>query len=128
MNDKAKPVTVQLTVDERDLLQAGLTEWGGPARATEALAGVMGFDSREAIATEGKRLASAIRDSQPLSPVDWTRALVATEISFASDVYGAGTDWVATTRFNDENAIRILRVVQRKLARAGVVVRPDRSR
>jgi hypothetical protein len=53
-----------------------------------------------------------------LTPEDWRRALLATEIVFASDVVGAGTDWPITTGLSDQETITILRVIQTKIGHA----------
>ena len=112
-------VISELTEDEREVLRRGLLEWGGPARCTEALAVAMDFGSVAALLKEGAHLADLIRDGQPLARRDWRRALVATEIVFADDVFGAGWDWQTTTGFTDEETIRILRSLQRKIAGVG---------
>ena len=43
-----------------------------------------------------------------------TRAVL-TELVFASDLVGSGVDWATTTGFNDDETIRLLRSIQRKL-------------
>lgn len=40
------------------------------------------------------------------------------EIVFASDVFGSGIDWSTTVGRTDEETIRILRSLQRKIARS----------
>ena len=50
-----------------------------------------------------------------LSRRDWTRALVATEFVWASDVFGSGLDSIHTFGYSDEEAVAILRSLQRKL-------------
>jgi len=50
-----------------------------------------------------------------LSGRDCRSALIATEIAFASDVYGAGAEWPTVTGFADDETVEILRAVQRKL-------------
>lgn len=47
--------------------------------------------------------------------------LLATEIVFASDVIGAGLDWIHTTGLSDGESIALLRSVQRKVPKAGVL-------
>jgi hypothetical protein len=78
----------------------------------------MGFDGVEGLQVDGRRLSQSIRAGQPLSRKDWRRALVATEVVFASDVFGSGVDWSITTGLSDEETIRILRSLQRKIARS----------
>jgi hypothetical protein len=111
----SEPVEIQLPDELRELLAVGLVEWGGPARATDALAWVMGFRDVRALHEEGGRIADALRASERLSAADWRRALVATEFVFVSDVYGSGSDWASTTGFTDEETIRRLRAAQSAL-------------
>jgi hypothetical protein len=107
-----------LTGEERYVLARGLTEWGGPANCTDALAVAMGFGSVTELYTEAQRLTILIREGRPLSRRDWRRSLVATEIAFASHVFGSGRDWSITTGRSDEETIRLLRSLQLKLGRA----------
>ena len=110
-------IAVDLTKGERELLARGLAEWGGPASATEALARAMGFESSEDLEREGRELGYALRREDHLTREDWRRTLLATEIVFASDVFGAGTDWSITTGLSDEETIKVLRSIQRKFSR-----------
>ena len=112
---------VPLTDDERLVLWAGLIEWGGPARCTEELAVAMGWRDVANLLDRGSELAAEIKAKKPLTQVDWVRALLATEIVFASDVMGSGGDWSITTGLPDVETIRHLRSLQRKIPRAGVV-------
>jgi hypothetical protein len=119
--DASEPVGVDLTAEEIRLVTAGLVEWGGPARCTDALAVAMGFVDVKDLFRQSKWLVTAIRSAEPLSPRDWTRALLATEIVFASDVLGSGSDWVSTVGWSDEKTIHVLRQLQSKLLRARVL-------
>ncbi|MEV3965187.1 hypothetical protein AB0M34_30600 [Nocardia sp. NPDC050193] len=111
-------VAIELSEDEREVLRRGLGEWGGPAHCTEALAVAMGFRSVVDLHGQGRRLRSALTSDKPLSVGDWRRTLVATEFAFASDVFGSGVEWSTTTGLSDEESIRVLRRLQRKLNRA----------
>lgn len=113
----ATPVTVDLTDDERAVLRCGLLEWWGPARPTDALAAAMGFQDREQLSTHVGRLMAALDAGEALTTEDWQRVLVATEVVFASDVFGSGLDWPITTGFTDVETVAHLRAVQRKLPR-----------
>jgi len=84
----------------------------------------MGFTSTADLHNEGRRLREALRNSQPLTKDDWRRSLVATEIAFASDVYGSGCDWPITTGLSDEETIQLLRSAQRKIARSARIHQP----
>jgi hypothetical protein len=109
-------VAVGLTDAERRLLILGFGEWGGPARCTEALAIAMGFLGVQDLDAERRRIGEVLRAGQPLSRKDWRRALISTEIAFASDVFGSGVQWSTTTGLSDAETIVILRSLQYKLA------------
>lgn len=116
-------VDVALTEKERFLLEHGLVEWGGPARCTEAMAVAIGFDSVADLLASGYRIAEDLSKGKPLTRSDWTRALLATEVVFASNVLGSGHDWEVATGLDDALSIRLLREVQLRLA--GVILRPS---
>jgi hypothetical protein len=109
-------VAADLTEMERSILASGLLEWGGPASPTDDLARVLGFDDVRALYDQGRALAMSLRAGEPLTPADWRRALLATELAFASDVLGSGVDWSTTTGWRDDETIGYLRNIQRKLA------------
>ena len=113
----AARVAAELTEDERGVLGKGLGEWGGPAAPTDEIARLLGFSDVRALRDDGRRIADAISAGEPLDPDDWRRALLATELAFASDVVGSGVDWQSTVGISDEETIRLLRSIQRKLAR-----------
>jgi hypothetical protein len=108
---------IDLTDDERSLLRAGLVEWWGPTRPTDALAVAMGFADVEDLSDQVRRLMTAVEGRQPLTMEDWRRVLLATEIAFVDDVFGSGLDWRITTGFADELTITMLRTLQRKMPR-----------
>src|SRR5689334_20975001 len=110
----AEPIDVDLTWDERAVLACGLIEWGGPASGTNEIARVLGFADLGSLYKDGGAIASALRAGHPLTALDWRRALMATELVFASDLVGSGIDWSSTTGFDDEQTITILRSTQRK--------------
>lgn len=56
-----------------------------------------------------------------MSRTDWTRALLASEIVFASDVVGAGVEWPTVTGWSDVETIELLRELQRKLMSSGAI-------
>lgn len=114
-------IHADLTDAERFVLNQGLAAWGGPAQCTEAMARAMGFRDVADLFDEGGRIVRDLHARRPLSRRDWTRALPATEIVFASDVLGSGTEWPATTGLDDRDTLQTLRGIQYKLA--GVIVR-----
>src|SRR5207244_252306 len=95
----------------------GLGEWFGPARHTEAFAIAMRFRDDDDFVRHAARLFEALGHHHPLTAIDWTRIVLATELAFASDVVGSGLDWQTTTGISDEDAVRLLRSVQRKVVR-----------
>ena len=113
----AELLQADLTDGERRLLVSGLHEWGGPAKPTSEIAALIGFANIEELHEHGSAIARQIEAHEPLSAADWRRALLATEIVFASDLIGSGVDWAATTGLGDEESILLLREVQRRLAR-----------
>ena len=112
-------VDVDLTAGERKLLAQGLFQWGGPAAPTDALAVAMGFADVQDLLTESERLGDAIQEGKPVTGTDLRRALIATEIAFSSDVFGAGVEWETVTGMTDQATISLLRTLQRKLVGVG---------
>lgn len=121
MHDPNETAEVELSHDERQVLDRGMVEWGGPAHCTEKFAAAMGFDNIRDLIDAGERIADDIESSRALTRRDWTRALLATEIVFISDILGSGYEWPTTTGLDDGHTLRILRELQLKLAT--VVVR-----
>jgi hypothetical protein len=80
----------------------------------------MGFRSVTDLFEQGTRIADGIAAGHPQSRTDWTRALLATEIVFVSNVVGSGWDWAITTGFADESTLKTLRALQRKIVSGGV--------
>jgi hypothetical protein len=100
------------------LLIRGLNEWSGSARCSRPLAEAMGFGDLELFLKETERLMSGLEKQSPLPPGDWRRALVATEIVFASYVLGAPGDWPITTGLPDAETWPLRRGLQLKLQRS----------
>lgn len=78
---------------------------------------MIGFDDVETMHSEGRRIRGLLRRDEPLCKLDWQRALVAVEIVWASNFYGAANDWEAVAGiWDDERTLHTLRSIQRKLA------------
>ncbi|MCP2048974.1 UNVERIFIED_ORG: hypothetical protein J3D58_003046 [Paenarthrobacter nicotinovorans] len=86
-------VQFDLDENEREVLRRALMEWAGPAAPTEAMAVAMGFRDVADLFAEGERIAAFIQAGRSLTKGDWRRALLATEIVFASNTVGAGLVW-----------------------------------
>jgi hypothetical protein len=108
-----EPVGVELSDDERQLLLTGLMEYGGPGAGATVLAPLVGAQGLDEFFELTDRLSASIRGGEPLSGLDWTRALVLTEICWASDVLGAASEF--GSNMSDERALAALRSLQRKL-------------
>lgn len=106
-----------MTDEEVGLLRSGLHEWTGPANLTDDLARALGFASTDDFFHQSQRVRSCLDRGTPMPMDDWRRTLVATEVVFVSDVVGSGTEWETTTGIQDATALRVLRSLQRKLAR-----------
>jgi hypothetical protein len=111
----SEKIAVALSEDERALLVRGLEEWGGSATPTDALARAMGSEDVAGLQADTWSLAARLKAGEQLTAADWARALIATEIAFASNYYGSGWDWSIVSGLDDEETIRRLRGVQRKL-------------
>jgi hypothetical protein len=77
----------------------------------------MGFSSAESLSGEARALWQRIEAREVLTTEDWRQVLLAVEIVFVSDVVGSGLDFRFTSGIPDEEAIKILRGLQRKLPR-----------
>jgi hypothetical protein len=122
VTDPPEMIAFELTDDERTMLRCGLSEWGGPACCTTAMAVAMGFEDVRDLFSQADRLRAELEAGRPLSRWDWTRMLLATEIVFASDVIGSGVEWPTTTGLDDQRSIAVLRGLQRKLVKACVPI------
>lgn len=116
--DTKQKVAIGLSEDERSILFQGLAQWGGPAKGTEAMAIAIGFSGTSDLYRDGHRIAADIRSGSPLTIADWHRALLATEIMFASGVVGAGLEWHGVTGWDDVTTLGLLRAVQLKVLHA----------
>lgn len=117
------PVAPRSLLDpsEIGLLVRALLEWGGPAHSSDQLARGMGFAGTDDLLEQGRSFRQDLKNDVPIEGVDWARILLATEIVFVSDLMGSGTDWSTTTGLSDEETVKALRGIQRKL---GNVLRP----
>jgi hypothetical protein len=107
-----KEVAVELTDDERLMLITGLNDWGGPAHATDSLAVAMGFTGVQDLTQQTSRILARLQADQPLTIRDWSRALFATELIFASDMLGTGSEWTVIHGGDDGEWIHVLRRLQ----------------
>ncbi len=110
--DAGKRVAINLTSRERDLLRAGILDWGGPAHCTDDLAQEMGFKNVADLFNQGYRLRETLRFNEPLTVADWRRSLVAAETCFMSPL-GSTIDWETTTGFSRDDAKLFIQLHQK---------------
>jgi hypothetical protein len=111
-------IDIELTDDERRLLSDGLNEYGGSIHYKPVMTRALGLPDRASFDALLDRLRRAIWRKEPLSKLDWARAVFLTEVSWASDLVGSGLDFA--TNFRDEAAATLLRSIQWKLNRLGI--------
>jgi hypothetical protein len=108
-------VAIPLTDSERYFMYMALSEWGGLASYKPRPLPILGVSDWAEFDALTDRLATAITQHESLSDLDWARALFLTEISWASDLVGAGVEF-ALISHSDEEAVRLLRSIQRKIS------------
>jgi hypothetical protein len=107
-------VAMDLTDEERKLMVLALNEFGGTAQHTyQLLCPVLGQSNLDGWAHLVNRLISAIENKEPLSDLDWARALFLTDVSFGSTLVGSGLRF---GRSADEHWFRVLRSLQEKVS------------
>jgi hypothetical protein len=110
-------VTIDLTDAERRLMYLAINEYSGLAKyGKPLLAPLFGASTIDEFDATLHQLRSAVENSEPLSDLDWARALLLTEISWASDLLGAGTEF--ETNIDDDTALPLLRSLQYKISNA----------
>jgi hypothetical protein len=107
-------VAIELTDEERQLMVLALNEYAGTAQHTYRLLGpVLGQSNLDEWAHLVNRLKENIRNRQPLSDLDWARAMFLTDICFGSTLVGSGLRF---GRAADEYWFEILRSLQGKVS------------
>jgi hypothetical protein len=111
---EAELVAIELNDEERELLVLALNEYAGTAQHTyKLLSPVFGQSSKHEWYQLTTRLKEAIRNKEPLSDLDWARAMFLTDISFGSTLVGSGLRF---GRAADEYWFEILRSLQGKVS------------
>jgi hypothetical protein len=106
--------SVNLTDDERNTLRHGLTSWPGGGGHSDEIARLIGFKDAKDLSQNAWPLADRLGRREPLTQQEWTRAIKALEFGFASED-GAGYEWSTITGLRDEETLRALRSLQKKL-------------
>ncbi len=114
MTNSAELVAVDLTEREREFIRQALRQWGWSASDAPFPFQVLGLSTWEEFGTLTYRLQRAVEDGESLTNLDWARVLFLTEITWASDMVGAGLDFATVTGFSDVEALSLLRALQRR--------------
>jgi len=107
-----------LSREQKRFLDTALTVWGGVASHHLPPLGAMGYTGRADFDADVVRLRDQLgRDKPDLSILDWSRIQFLAEISWASDMFGAGVEFELVSPFRDTEALALLRSIQRALIR-----------
>jgi hypothetical protein len=107
-------IAIDLTDEERKLIVLALNEYGGTAQHTyQLLCPALGQSNEDQWARLVNRLIEAIKSIEPLSDLDWARAMFLTDISFGSTLVGSGLRF---GRSADHYWFPILRSIQEKVS------------
>lgn len=107
-------VAIDLTDEERKLMVLALNEFGGTAQHTyQLLCPLLSQSNSDGWARLVNRLISSIKNKEPLSDLDWARAMFLTDISFGSTLVGSGLRF---GRSADQYWFPILRSIQEKVS------------
>jgi len=93
----------------------GFDQWSGPARPQPESAQLMGFGSPDEMAAGIDHMRELLATGQAMTRREWMRTLIATELIFGSDAFGAGVEWEIVTGRDEIADLRLLREIQRKL-------------
>jgi hypothetical protein len=114
MTSSSDLVSVNLTEREREFIQQALEQWALSAADAPFPFQVLGLSTWEEFGELTVRLERAVTHGEPLTNLDWARVLFLTEITWASDLIGAGLDFATVTGFSDSEAVGLLRGLQRR--------------
>ncbi|MEU4840915.1 hypothetical protein [Nocardia testacea] len=117
-----------LSPREHEFLDSALASYTGVSTSAPIPVRAFGFDDRDLFDTEVGRLRHAVAEGLTLNDLDTARVLFLSELAFGSDLLGAGVEFQLVSPMRDDEAIVILRQLQRKLYTrdgAKALFRPD---
>lgn len=107
-----------LSDEQRRFLWHALAMWGGPASGRPLPIEAIGYADWPAFDADIERIRARLSEAEPeFSALDWTRILLLAEISFGSDLLGAGVEFDIASPWRDPEALALLRSIQRALVR-----------
>lgn len=108
----------ELSGQQKRFLDTALSVWGGVASGRPMPIEALGYADQADFDSDVARLRDQLSRKRPnLSTLDWTRIQFLAEISWASDMLGAGVEFELVNPFTDVEALALLRSVQRALVR-----------
>jgi hypothetical protein len=111
-------IYIDLDQAERRMMVLALNEYSGLAKkGSELLPPVVGRSNDKDWSRYYIRLLNTIEIAEPLTDLNWARALFLTEASFGSELVGAGSEWDIGQSGDDTN-IPALRSLQDKIGTA----------
>jgi hypothetical protein len=117
-----------LTAREHEFLDSALASYTGVSTSAPIPVRAFGFDDRDLFDAEVGRLRHAVAQGVTLNDLDTARVLFLSELAFGSDLLGAGVEFQLVSPMRDDEAVVILRQLQRKLYTrdgAKALFRPD---
>jgi hypothetical protein len=107
-----------LSGEQRRFLDSALSVWDGIAAGHPPPIEALGYTGRADFEADITRLRHQLgRDKPDLSTLDWSRIQFLAELSWASDMFGAGVEFELVSPFSDTDALAQLRSIQRALIR-----------
>ncbi|WP_019971503.1 hypothetical protein [Mycobacterium sp. 141] len=107
-----------LSGEQKQFLVTALQMWGGVASGHLPPVEVLGYADRADFDADVDRFCEQLGLDEPdLSTLDWSRIQFLAEISWASDMFGAGVEFELVSPFRDPEALALLRSIQRVLIR-----------
>jgi hypothetical protein len=107
-------VAIDLTDDERLLMSQAINEYGGPAPNAKLLIGpIFGVKNSAQWDALLQHLYDALVARQPMTDLEWARALFLSEVSIGSALVGARLDSPRTV--NGQDVFDVLRSIQVKV-------------
>jgi hypothetical protein len=105
-----------LSGEQRRFLATALSMWDGIAAGHPPPIESLGYTDKATFNADLSRLRDQLgRDMPDLSQLDWSRIQFLAEVSWASDMCGAGVEFALASPFTDPEALVLLRTIQRAL-------------
>jgi len=105
-----------LSGEQRRFLSTALAMWDGVASSRPLPITALGYPDWPGFDADVARLRAQLHQAEPqFSQREWTRILLLAEISFASDLLGAGVEFDLVSGWTDAEAVAVLRSIQRAL-------------